>query len=346
MPDPRVSVIVPVRDRARYVGAAIASILRQSYGDYELVVIDDGSTDESRAVVEPFARDPRVRIEPNPGPLGIPKTRNRGLALARGEYVAMLDSDDVAAPDRLARQVAFLDRHRDHALVGTWTAGMDASGRSRRRLRVGPVTPDEVRARLLFQCCPAQSTIMARTDVLRRFGYREDHVVSSDFDLWLRLSRVHALGNLPAVMVRSRMHADRVTRQKADLVRATCLAIMETELADLGVQPTPADLDLHYRLPRVRKRGVVPDRAFLLRGARWLSRLLDANDHAHRYDPTALAREIGRVWLVAWWSAPAHVRAATLPAWMRSRLRPAVASCAVRTAELWTRARRAAHAAT
>ena len=342
MAEPRVSVIVPVWNRARYVGAALDSVLRQSFADFELIVIDDGSTDASREVVATFARDPRVRIAPNPEHLGIPRTRNRGLALARGEYVAMLDSDDEADPERFARQVAFLDRRPDCALVGTWTAGMDADGRVRRRLRVGPVSPDEVRARLLFQCCPAQSTVMGRTTLLRHFGYREDHVVSSDFDLWVRLSRAHPIANLPAVMVRSRMHPDRVTRRNADLVRATCVAIMRAELGELGVAGSDEELDTHYRLPRLAKQGSVPDAAFLARSEDWLLRLAAANARTHRYEPAAFGRELGRLWLLAWWAAPPRVRARAAPRFARSRLRASVKACVARTAALWAASLRGA----
>ena len=114
---PRVSVFIPVYNREAYVGAAIESVLRQSFQDFEILLIDDGSTDLSVEVLRSYD-DRRIRVVRNERNLGQPETRNRGLALARGQYVAMLDSDDVARPDRLSRQVAFLDRHQDCVEVG------------------------------------------------------------------------------------------------------------------------------------------------------------------------------------------------------------------------------------
>ncbi|MBW2258128.1 MAG: glycosyltransferase family 2 protein, partial [Deltaproteobacteria bacterium] len=106
---PKVSVVIPVYNRERYIGQAIDSILSQSFRDFELIVVDDGSSDGTPAVVERCG-DPRVRLVRHETNQGIPRTRNRGLLEARGEYVAWLDSDDVALPQRLRVQVDVLDR--------------------------------------------------------------------------------------------------------------------------------------------------------------------------------------------------------------------------------------------
>src|SRR4051812_9656174 len=113
---PKVTALIPVYDREPYVGEAIESILAQTFTDFELLVIDDGSTDRSRDIVRSY-RDSRVRLGCNANNEGIPKTRNKGLRLARGEYLAFLDSDDWACAERFARQVTFLDTHPDYAAV-------------------------------------------------------------------------------------------------------------------------------------------------------------------------------------------------------------------------------------
>src|SRR5262245_37262181 len=110
---PKVSVIIPVYNREKYVGEAINSILTQSFTNFELLLIDDGSTDHSVEIMRSYT-DPRVRLVCNDRNLGIPRTRNIGLQLARGDYIAILDSDNFALSDRLAKQVAFLDRYQDY----------------------------------------------------------------------------------------------------------------------------------------------------------------------------------------------------------------------------------------
>src|SRR5262249_35270201 len=140
---PKVTVVIPVYNREKYVRDAIDSILVQTFPDFELLVIDDGSTDRSREVVQSY-HDPRIHLVCNGTNLGVPKTRNLGIQLARGEYLAFLDSDDWAYPERLGKQVAFLDSHPDYAAVGAWIAWMDEEGRSLGRIRRKPILPDEI----------------------------------------------------------------------------------------------------------------------------------------------------------------------------------------------------------
>lgn len=304
--DPKLSVLIPVYNRGKYVGEAIRSILAQTFTDFELLLIDDGSTDDSVTIMRSFT-DPRVRLICNERNLGIPRTRNEGLTLAHGEYLAMLDSDDYAHPTRLARQVEFLDRHQDYAVIGTWTGGMNEKGHFLRRIRVWPVSPDEVQARLLFQCCPAQSSIMARTAILREYGYREQYAVSSDFDLWVRLARRHKLGNLPAVLVRSRMHGDRITREKAELVKDACLAIIRPQLEELQVPFSSADLERHFLLLRMTKRHFTPDREYVEWAKCWLQQLREANQTTLRYPQESFSQLLGQIWLLVCWRAVRNV---------------------------------------
>ena len=140
---PKVTVVIPVYNREKYVCEAIESVLDQTFADFELLVIDDGSTDRSREAVQSY-HDPRIRLMSNEKNEGIPKTRNKGIGLARGEYLAFLDSDDRAYPERLAKQVAFLDRHPDYAAVGAWIDWMDEEGRPLGRIKRKAVSPDEI----------------------------------------------------------------------------------------------------------------------------------------------------------------------------------------------------------
>src|SRR5687767_4638410 len=133
--EPVVSVMVPVFNTGRFVAATVESLLGQTFGDFELVVIDDGSRDESPEVLRELAgRDKRVRLTCREN-RGIVTTRNEMLAQARGKYVAVNDSDDVSMPDRLARQVEFLDRHSDVVCVGGAFDMIDAAGRRLSTLR-------------------------------------------------------------------------------------------------------------------------------------------------------------------------------------------------------------------
>lgn len=307
---PRVSVIIPVFNRERYVATAIESILGQRFADFELILIDDGSTDASRAVMASY-RDPRVRLVENGRNLGIPATRNLGLSLARGEYVAWLDSDDRAYPDRLGRQVAFLDRNPDVALVGGFARAMDESGRAQRKVKRLPTSPEEVRARLLFRCCILQYAVMGRTAVLARHGYREDFPVCQDVDLFVRLAETERLANLPEVLVCRRLHADRTTLTRSAQVEAKNKEIAAGQLAALGVAFSEADLENHFVLPRLGKLRLRPDATYLDWTEGWLQRLEAANRRTGRYPRAAFERVLGRIWLRT------CARAADRDAWLR-----------------------------
>lgn len=305
---PKVTVLMPVYNRADYVGQAVASVLAQTFTDFELLVVDDGSTDGSVGVVEAFA-DPRIRLVRNDTNLGVPKTRNKGLALAQGTYVAMLDSDDRALPHRLARQVVFLDQRPGVVLIGANTRGM---GRRRWRpkdlLRQRPLAPDAVRARLLFRCCIAQTTIMARADVLRRFGYAEDFSAAQDFELFVRLADAHPIANLPDVLVQYRRHAGQMSERR-DLVADRQLLILKRQLERLGMEHTDEELHGHFLLARPRSWHRA-DAAYLGWAEAWLCRLEQANRSAGRYPEAVFRATLGQVWLDLCARAPAAACAA------------------------------------
>jgi len=195
---------MPVFDAARYVGDAVRSVLAQTFADFELLVIDDGSADTSAEVVQSF-RDPRIRLVRHERNLGLTPTLNRGLSLATGELVARQDADDLSEPDRLARQVAFLDAHDDTALVGTWYRKIDAEGRITAERRL-PVRDAELRWAMLSYCPIVHSAATFRHDaVMTLGGYDERFVYAQDFDLWSRVTRHHRVANVPEALVRYRV---------------------------------------------------------------------------------------------------------------------------------------------
>jgi glycosyltransferase involved in cell wall biosynthesis len=275
---PRVSVFVPVWNRAHVLGETLASVLAQSFTDFELLVVDDGSSDGSPDVAK-AVDDPRVRVVVHERNRGIPATRNHGLELARGEYLAVVDSDDVSHPERLALQVAWLDAHPDVAALGSWALRTDASGRRVQAPLLRPTEPRTLRGRMLFASCFKSPTMMARTDVLRRYGYREELVLASDIDLWARVSAQHALANLPRFLVRYREGG---VSHRSDAPRAAMRRIIaEDLLSQLGVEADAADLDGHVRLRNLK--GFRADASFLRWCDDWLARLLDANARTGTY---------------------------------------------------------------
>jgi glycosyltransferase involved in cell wall biosynthesis len=205
MSTPLVSVVLPVRDGAAFVGQAISSILTQTLDAFELLVVDDGSRDATPAIIV-AALDPRVRMLTQPG-LGLVPALNRGLAEARGCYVARMDADDVAMPERFARQAAALDAHPNVAALGSacLVIGHDDTTLGHRN---PPTEPAVIHAMLRQGNCMIHPTMMLRrAAVLDAGGYRPAFRLAEDFDLWLRLSERHDLMNLPECLLSYRQHA-------------------------------------------------------------------------------------------------------------------------------------------
>ena len=216
---PTVSVVMAVFNGERYLRSAAESILSQSFGDFEFIVIDDGSTDGSRRILEELSgRDGRLRVTSRANK-GLTATLNEGLSLARGRYVARMDADDLSLPDRFEKQVAFLDAHPEVVCVGSRIETIDPLDSPVDR-PLHPLEHEQIDADLLkgIGWTIVHPAAMFRTEVVRRLGgYREQFRTSQDLDLWLRLAEVGRLANLPEVLLRYRQHFESVASTKADL---------------------------------------------------------------------------------------------------------------------------------
>jgi glycosyltransferase involved in cell wall biosynthesis len=220
---PRVSVLMAVRDGAPWVKDAVASVLTQTLTDLELIVVDDGSTDATPHILAGVS-DPRVRVARRPRE-GLTPALNHGLGLARAPIVARLDADDVALPERLARQVAFLDTNPEVGVLGSAAREVNGDGREVRVVR--PPEDDAALRHALIRRNPmVHSTVTMRRAAIERVGgYDPLFAVAQDYDLWMRLAGVTRLANLREPLVVRRLLPRRVSvARDADRLRAEARA--------------------------------------------------------------------------------------------------------------------------
>lgn len=217
MAGPAVSVVMPVYNAQTFVAEAVRSVLAQTFADFECIAVDDGSTDDSLAILRQLAADDdRLRIITRAN-TGIVGALNDGLAAARGEFIARMDADDVCMPTRFERQVEYLRAHADVVALGTWVQEIDRFDSPLAQRRT-PVEHDAIDAAHLAGHGGqiAHPSVMMRHDAVERIGgYREAFPFAEDLDLFLRLAEVGRLANLPDTLLHYRQHEANVcfTRQ-------------------------------------------------------------------------------------------------------------------------------------
>jgi GT2 family glycosyltransferase len=210
---PKVSVIMPVRDGERWVAEAIDSVRAQTFRDFELLVIDDGSADATPAILaDAAAGDPRIIVLRQQRD-GLVAGLNRGLAAARAPLIARLDADDIALPDRLARQADYMAARPDVVLLGGWATIVDEHGQPKGR-EMRP-SPKDLRATLMKKSPFIHPTVMFRADAARQVGgYHAAFEAGEDYDFWLRLADIGEVAILPQILIRYREHGGSVTRTR------------------------------------------------------------------------------------------------------------------------------------
>ncbi len=220
---PKISVIMPAYNAEKYIGEAIDSILKQTFTDFEFIIIDDCSTDSTAEIIKSYT-DERIKYYKNERNLGIANTLNRGLDLATGEYIVRMDSDDISLPKRFEKQIKFMNKHKDVVVLGT---GIEFFG-GLNGTRHFSKTHERLRVDLLFGCCLAHPTTMLRA---KRFGknglhYNPFFSKMEDFDLWERVSKDYKMATVPEVLVKYRAHPDQVSKKISESnVLQTCKII-------------------------------------------------------------------------------------------------------------------------
>jgi glycosyltransferase involved in cell wall biosynthesis len=234
---PAISVIMSVYNAGRYLREAVESVLAQTFTDFEFLIVDDGSTDGSPRLLQEYERrDPRIRLTVR-GNKGLTRTLNEALAVARGEFIARMDCDDVALPERFEAQREFLLSHPDVVCAGSYWQLVDAAGRLLTTIR--PPTEDAEMQRLLLRghspiCHPAA---MFRRDAAARVGgYDETFTTAQDVDLWLRLGEVGKLSNVPRVLLKFRLHQSSVSETKRVQQRSMSRLACERAWARRGIE--------------------------------------------------------------------------------------------------------------
>jgi glycosyltransferase involved in cell wall biosynthesis len=216
---PQVSVVISVYNDAEFVAESLNSLLQQSFTDFEVVAVNDGSTDESAEILQEYARrDSRIHLIEQDNQ-GLTKALINGCAAAEGRFIARQDGDDWSHPERLQKQIDAINANPDLVFVGCWAEGITREGRTLERVE-RPSDPDVATRQLRFarQGPPAHGSVMFRRDVYEQVGgYRPQFYFSQDSDLWLRMAECGSISYLPEVLYRYRRDAESLSSVRHDV---------------------------------------------------------------------------------------------------------------------------------
>jgi glycosyltransferase involved in cell wall biosynthesis len=215
--------------------------LSQTFGDFEFLIIDDGSTDNTREVLEIYRkRDPRILVH-HQLHLGLVAALNKGIELARGKYIARMDADDISEPTRFAEQVVFLEEHPDVGVLGSQMDVINRNGTVLRQYEV-PILHSMIAWNLLFDRSFAHPTVIMRRELLRFVGgYRDDLPTVEDLDLWLRLAWKTRFSNLDRQLVTYRTHSEATSVKHAKIQQMNVRIMRQRFISDLLGRPVPVE---------------------------------------------------------------------------------------------------------
>ncbi|WP_182920653.1 glycosyltransferase family 2 protein [Pedobacter planticolens] len=238
-----ITILLPTYNYANYIEKCIQSILEQTYKDYELLVLDDGSIDNTTEIVERI-KDKRIHYLKNPANLGIVETLNLGIKLAKGKYIARMDADDIMVGNRLQMQVDFLDQNPQFGIVGSWYKIMDSNGRIISEMK-NYTDPDYLRLGLMFTNHFAHPTVMMRTKLVKKLLYDKNFLHCEDHELWTRFSEISKVTNLPFFFLNVRSHSQSTCNLNQKELKTSVIKLLSKELNKKGICHTPKELMLH-----------------------------------------------------------------------------------------------------
>lgn len=297
---PCISVVLPVYNVANYIESAVNSILKQTFADFELLVFDDCSTDETAVKVQAIL-DPRLRFFQNNQNLGRAGTDNAAIPYLRGEFIAKMDGDDFCHPERLAHQVACLKSHPQVNMVGSWMQNFGASTYLNRY----PTTPEAAQVLTLFTPPIGNPSVMLRASLFREGNMRYNATLrqAEDYDFFARYLRELRIVTLPEALIQYRVPAAADTNRTIILSERATIAneVRARLLSDWGLVYTVRELHVHNTIAVLeRPLGDV----CLAEAEAWLCRLIRHNHERPLFEPAALRQGLGKRWFEVCYAHP------------------------------------------
>lgn len=292
---PLISVVMSVYNEENYLQEAIDSILKQTVQDFELIVVDDCSTDRTREILQEY-QDPRIHVVRNEENRGLTANLNLAVSLAKGQYIARMDGDDLSHPNRFERQLRYLKEHPELKLISCRT---ETFGQEHLRSDIQG-EPEYLRCRMLVRPVLAHPGFMVRGEIFRELGFRYDESFrqAQDYDLAARISRRYAIGICPEILLKYRAHSGQVSSKSGSRQFANADRVRSRLLEELGIHLNEEEWQDYRRLVLEEH---TEDKAAYVRVVRILDRIVEQNQERKIYDPVILKDALGRMmadWII------------------------------------------------
>ena len=220
---PKISVIMPVYNGEKYLKEAIQSVLDQTYKDFEFIIIDDGSTDDTEKVINSFS-DERIRIY-KLNHAGIVKALNKGLEVAQGEYIIRSDADDISLPERFQKLLDYMEENGRVGVCGSWAISMNGKGEEVGKMKYPPIENEEIKKYSLFHNPFIHPSVIFRKKTVDEVGGYRNFKHNEDYELWTRVLKDHEGHNLSEVLLKYRIHPHQTTRKHGLKMKAVGLCV-------------------------------------------------------------------------------------------------------------------------
>ena len=294
---PEISVLITVFNGERYLKMAIDSILNQTFQDFELVIVNDGSVDSTEAIIFSY-NDSRIKYYKNSENMGIVPSANKGIDLCVGKFVARLDADDIALPERLEKQWNYLNARPELAMIG---GAMELIGSENQHIKIirADSPPNLVKAKLFFENIFVHSTIFIRRSILAEFRYNADYTFyAEDYFLWSQVAFQYPVANLPEIFVKYRTHPQSVSirTKNTEKQRDTIMKIHAYHLNKLDIYPSADELNLHYKLLYNPVGILIFDRNERKSMTAWIEKMLKQNEILQVYDNEYFSSQLKSRW--------------------------------------------------
>lgn len=297
MKEVTVSVVMPVYNSSLFLDESIQSILNQTFENFELLLTDDGSTDDSLEKIKQYS-DSRIRLIVHEKNMGLIFTRNEAVKQAKGKYIAFLDSDDIAIPERLEKQVAFLEKNADFGMIGGWVKTIDEKGIITDNTFIYTAKPEEIPIILIFNNYFGTSSVMLRKSCLPENPFEKEFPVAEDYNLWIRIAENYKVGNLQEFLIHYRMHGGNISQVRKEKMIEMDYLQLSKQLLKFDTEFKNEEFAFLYLIGKTHLENEA--QAFFktdfLLADNCLNKIIKGNYRTKRYDKDLLFKFLNKYW--------------------------------------------------